>query len=98
LCDSLLVVVGAHNTWHHQREESSVLSQDTNNQKWLLPVELGKRFFPRRSEVLDKIMDDDLTDIASFRTENTSEEQRDRYMELQGVFGKSIHRRQGGIR
>lgn len=58
-------------------------------------VELGKRFFPRCSEVLNKIMDDDLTDITdigAFGNDNTSEdeERRKRYLELQGVLEKAF--------
>ncbi|ONK80962.1 uncharacterized protein A4U43_C01F23750 [Asparagus officinalis] len=53
-------------------------------------VELGKRFFPRCSEVLNRIMDDELTDIASFGSDNSSEERRRRYLELQGVLEKAF--------
>lgn len=35
-------------------------------------------------------MDDDLTDIASFGNDNTSEERRRRYLELQGALEKAF--------
>lgn len=56
-------------------------------------VELGKRFFPRCSEVLNKIMDaDDLSQLA-YLGNDTPEERRlkkRRYMELQDVLSKAF--------
>ncbi|KAG0500496.1 hypothetical protein HPP92_000568 [Vanilla planifolia] len=52
-------------------------------------VELGKRFFPRCSEVLNKIMDDDLTDLNSIM-HHISEERKKRYLELQEVIAKAF--------
>lgn len=56
-------------------------------------VELGKRFFPRCSEVLDKILDsDDLAQLA-FGEEDTPEnrlQKRQRYMEIQETFKKAF--------
>ncbi|KAG0495863.1 hypothetical protein HPP92_000554 [Vanilla planifolia] len=52
-------------------------------------VELGKRFFPRCSEVLNKIMDDDLTDLNSIMHQ-ISEERKKRYLELQEVIAKAF--------
>lgn len=52
-------------------------------------VELGKRFFPRCSEVLNKIMDDDVTDLTYFG-HNASEDRRKRYLELQDVLTKAF--------
>lgn len=56
-------------------------------------VELGKRFFPRCSEVLNKIMDaDDLSEIA-YMGNDTPEERRlkkQRYMELQEILTKAF--------
>ncbi|RWW31385.1 hypothetical protein GW17_00003984 [Ensete ventricosum] len=54
-----------------------------------LTVELGKRFFPRCSEVINKIMDDDITEITGFG-HNTSEEKRRRFLELQDVLSKAF--------
>lgn len=56
-------------------------------------VELGKRFFPRCSREIDKMMDaDDLSELA--RLENTTEEERQmkkkRYLELQEIVGKAF--------
>ncbi|KAL5227287.1 hypothetical protein ABZP36_015552 [Zizania latifolia] len=51
-------------------------------------VELGKRFFPRCSRVLDKIMDDE-TDPASLGRD-TTEEKRKRFQDLQGVLEKAF--------
>ncbi|KAK1265635.1 Regulatory protein NPR1 [Acorus gramineus] len=56
-------------------------------------VELGKRFFPRCSEVLNKIMDDDDLNELAFLANATSEERllkRKRYMELQDVLSKAF--------
>lgn len=55
----------------------------------LLTVELGKRFFPRCSEVINKIMDDDITEITGFG-HNSSEEKRRRFLELQDVLSKAF--------
>nr|QJF74536.1 non-expressor of pathogenesis-related protein 1 isoform X2 [Oncidium hybrid cultivar] len=52
-------------------------------------VELGKRFFPRCSEVLNKIMDDDVSELACFG-HNVSEDRRKRYMELQDILTKAF--------
>ncbi|KAF3783128.1 Regulatory protein [Nymphaea thermarum] len=56
-------------------------------------VELGKRFFPRCSDVLNKIVDDDgLGELACLST-GTSDEQvrkRRRYMELQEQLSKAF--------
>lgn len=56
-------------------------------------MELGKRFFPRCSEVLNKIMDaDDLSQLA-YMGNDTPEERlvkRRRYMELQEILSKAF--------
>ncbi|GLJ48043.1 hypothetical protein SUGI_1014440 [Cryptomeria japonica] len=55
-------------------------------------VELGKRFFPRCSDVLNKIMDDDMSEFASLE-KGTSEEQRlkrQRYDELKAVVSEAF--------
>ncbi|CAL9117416.1 unnamed protein product [Musa textilis] len=52
-------------------------------------VELGKRFFPRCSEVINKIMDDDLTEITGLG-HHTSEEKKRRFQELQEVLSKAF--------
>ncbi|XWS17424.1 hypothetical protein CRYUN_Cryun33cG0066200 [Craigia yunnanensis] len=57
-------------------------------------VELGKRFFPRCSEVLNKIMDaDDLSQLACGGNDTPEERlvKRRRYMELQDVLSKAFH-------
>nr|DAD49016.1 TPA_asm: hypothetical protein HUJ06_018953 [Nelumbo nucifera] len=57
-------------------------------------VELGKRFFPRCSKVLDKIMDaEDLSELAHVGNDTTEERQRKktRYMELQDMLSKAFH-------
>ncbi|TXG61587.1 hypothetical protein EZV62_012950 [Acer yangbiense] len=57
-------------------------------------VELGKRFFPRCSEVLNKIMDaEDLTQLARVGNNISPEERvlkRTRYVELQEVLNKAF--------
>ncbi|CAN0898255.1 BTB/POZ domain and ankyrin repeat-containing protein NPR1, partial [Linum grandiflorum] len=57
-------------------------------------VEVGKRFFPRCSEVLNKIMDDDneLTQLACLGNGTPEERQRKRkrYLELQQLLGKAF--------
>lgn len=57
-------------------------------------MELGKRFFPRCSEVLNKIMDaDDLSQLA-YMGNDTPEERlvkRRRYMELQEILSKAFN-------
>lgn len=56
-------------------------------------VELGKRFFPRCSEVLNKIMDaDDLSEIAYMGNDTPEERQlkKQRYMELQEILSKAF--------
>ncbi|XP_038986330.1 BTB/POZ domain and ankyrin repeat-containing protein NPR1-like [Phoenix dactylifera] len=52
-------------------------------------VELGKRFFRRCSEVLNKIMDDDYTELTSLGQDG-SEERRKRYLELQDALIKAF--------
>uniref|UniRef100_A0A0C9RZ07 TSA: Wollemia nobilis Ref_Wollemi_Transcript_1541_2401 transcribed RNA sequence n=1 Tax=Wollemia nobilis TaxID=56998 RepID=A0A0C9RZ07_9CONI len=55
-------------------------------------VELGKRFFPRCSEVLNKIMDDDMSEFTCLE-KGTSEEQRvkrQRYDELKAVVTEAF--------
>lgn len=57
-------------------------------------VELGKRFFPRCSEVLNKIMDtDDLTEIAYMGSDTPEERllKKQRYVELQQVLCKAFN-------
>lgn len=53
-----------------------------------MPVELGKRFFPRCSNVLDKIMDDE-TELASLGRD-TSIERKRRFHDLQDVLQKAF--------
>ncbi|XP_019173465.1 PREDICTED: BTB/POZ domain and ankyrin repeat-containing protein NPR1 [Ipomoea nil] len=56
-------------------------------------VELGKRFFPRCSEVLNKIMDnEDLSEIACMGNETPEERQakKQRYLELQEILTKAF--------
>ncbi|XP_060190945.1 BTB/POZ domain and ankyrin repeat-containing protein NPR1 isoform X1 [Lycium barbarum] len=56
-------------------------------------VELGKRFFPRCSEVLNKIMDaDDLSEIAYMGNDTPEERQlkKQRYLELQEILTKAF--------
>lgn len=56
-------------------------------------MELGKRFFPRCSEVLNKIMDnEDLSEIACMGNETPEERQakKQRYMELQEILTKAF--------
>ncbi|PHT43012.1 Regulatory protein NPR1 [Capsicum baccatum] len=56
-------------------------------------VELGKRFFPRCSEVLNKIMDaDDLSEIAYMGNDTPEERElkKQRYMELQEILTKAF--------
>jgi regulatory protein NPR1 len=52
-------------------------------------VELGKKYFPRCSDVLDKIMDDDLTELTAPKRD-TSEEKRRRFNDLQEVLEKAF--------
>ncbi|BAB12719.1 putative regulatory protein NPR1 [Oryza sativa Japonica Group] len=52
-------------------------------------VELGKRFFPRCSNVLDKIMDDETDPVSLGR--DTSAEKRKRFHDLQDVLQKAFH-------
>lgn len=56
-------------------------------------VEIGKRFFPRCSEVLNKIMDcDDMSHI-TYTGDDTAEvrlTKRKRYMEIQEVLRKAF--------
>lgn len=54
-------------------------------------VELGKQFFPRCSNVIDKIMDDeDHTDLTTGLGHKNSEEKRRRFLELQDVLLKAF--------
>lgn len=53
-----------------------------------MPVELGKRFFPSCSKVLDRIMDDE-PELASLRRD-TSTEKKMRFRELQDVLEKTF--------
>lgn len=55
-------------------------------------VELGKRFFPRCSKVLDTIMDDETeaTELASLGRDNTSTERKRRFHDLQDVLQKAF--------
>lgn len=57
-----------------------------------IPVELGKRFFPRCSKVLDTIMDDETeaTELASLGRDNTSTERKRRFHDLQDVLQKAF--------
>ncbi|KAK6236505.1 hypothetical protein SCA6_011842 [Theobroma cacao] len=57
-------------------------------------VELGKRFFPRCSEVLNKIMDaDDLSQLACGGNDTPEERlvKKQRYVELQDVLSKAFN-------
>nr|AYM55854.1 nonexpresser of PR genes 1 [Camptotheca acuminata] len=57
-------------------------------------VELGKRFFPRCSEVLNKIMDaDELSELAYLGKDTPEERQmkKQRYMDLQEVVSKAFN-------
>lgn len=57
-------------------------------------VELGKRFFPRCSQVINKIMDnDDYSELAYLENENPEEREmkKRRYIELQEVLSKAFH-------
>ncbi|KAJ4957847.1 hypothetical protein NE237_024958 [Protea cynaroides] len=57
-------------------------------------VELGKRYFPRCSVVLNKIMDaEDLSELACLGNDNPEERllKKRRYMELQEEFSKAFH-------
>ncbi|XP_047321753.1 BTB/POZ domain and ankyrin repeat-containing protein NPR1-like [Impatiens glandulifera] len=59
-------------------------------------VELGKRFFPRCSKVLDKIMDaEDLSELGQLEEEEEEETderhvKRQKYIELQEIVGKAF--------
>lgn len=56
-------------------------------------MELGKRFFPRCSEVLNKIMDaDDISQLACLGNDSPEERllKKQRYMELQEVLNKAF--------
>ncbi|KAJ0964577.1 hypothetical protein J5N97_025715 [Dioscorea zingiberensis] len=52
-------------------------------------VELGKRFFPRCSEVLNKIMDDEVSEL--YISQYTTEERKRRYVELQDILKKAFY-------
>ncbi|XP_039143676.1 BTB/POZ domain and ankyrin repeat-containing protein NPR1 [Dioscorea cayenensis subsp. rotundata] len=51
-------------------------------------VALGKRFFPRCSEVLNKIMDDEVSEL--YISHDTTEERKRRYVELQDILKKAF--------
>ncbi|XP_059634811.1 BTB/POZ domain and ankyrin repeat-containing protein NPR1-like [Cornus florida] len=56
-------------------------------------VQLGKRYFPRCSEVLNKIMDaDDITELACVHNDTPEQRRlkRQRFMELQDVLSKAF--------
>lgn len=56
-------------------------------------VELGRRFFPRCSEVLDKIMDnDDLSQLAYLRNDSPDEREtkKQRYTEIQELLNEAF--------
>jgi regulatory protein NPR1 len=53
-----------------------------------VPVELGKRFFPRCSKVLDKIMDDEMELVTTGR--DTSNEKKRMFHDLQDVLLKAF--------
>ncbi|GAB2291842.1 hypothetical protein Dimus_026093 [Dionaea muscipula] len=58
----------------------------------LRTVELGKRFFPRCSEVLNKIMDDDGLSELAYSQDDTPEQQmmmKKKYMELEGIVNQA---------
>ncbi|XP_072980119.1 BTB/POZ domain and ankyrin repeat-containing protein NPR1 [Typha angustifolia] len=52
-------------------------------------VELGKRYFPRCSKVINKIMDDDVTELTCLG-KDTSEDKKRRFIELQDVLQKAF--------
>jgi regulatory protein NPR1 len=54
------------------------------------PVELGKRFFPRCSNVLDKIMDDEAELASLGRDTFTSTEKKRRFHDLQDLLLKAF--------
>ncbi|CAM0880201.1 unnamed protein product [Alopecurus aequalis] len=54
-------------------------------------VELGKRFFPRCSNVLDKIMDDEAELASLVRDTSTSTEKKRRFLDLQDVLQKAFN-------
>ena len=56
-----------------------------------IPVELGKRFFPRCSNVLDKIMDDEAELASIVRDTSTSTEKKRRFQDLQDVLQKAFN-------
>ena len=56
-------------------------------------VELGRRFFPRCSQVLDKIMDtDDLSQLAYLRNDSPDEREtkKQRYTEIQELLNEAF--------
>jgi regulatory protein NPR1 len=55
-----------------------------------IPVELGKRFFPRCSNVLDKIMDDEAELAALGRDTSTSTDKKRRFHDLQDLLLKAF--------
>jgi regulatory protein NPR1 len=54
------------------------------------PVELGKRFFPRCSNVMDKIMDDEAELASLGRDTFTSTEKKRRFHDLQDLLLKAF--------
>lgn len=61
---------------------------------WFNSVELGRRYFPHCSEVLDKFMEDDLPDVV-FLERGTPDEQemkRKRYLELKDEVNKAFNK------
>jgi regulatory protein NPR1 len=59
----------------------------------MVAVEMGRRYFPHCSEVLDKFMEDDLPDL--FYLEGDSDEQRikrTRFMELKEDVQKAFNK------
>ena len=60
----------------------------------MMTVEMGRRYFPNCSEVLDKFMEDDLPDLF-FLEKGTSDEQRikrTRFMELKEDVQKAFNK------
>lgn len=60
----------------------------------VVTVEMGRRYFPHCSEVLDKFMEDDLPDLF-YLEKGTPEEQRTkrkRFMELKQDVQKAFHK------
>lgn len=65
----------------------------------MVAVELGKRYFPHCSEVLDKFMEDDLPDLF-FLEKGTPEEQkikRRRFKELKDDVQRAFNKDKAGL-